>query len=99
MLKVIADSSTDLQPGDKALQGKDYEYLKYHRFEAIDHDRWITGRGPLIQIYEKEAAKAEGPQAFWEHDKKDVEGHSLVPKYHMVRVIDGSVKMTNPPVG
>lgn len=79
------------QRGDKALRGEE-EYLSLHTFDVVDHDRWITGRGTLITVYDPNAADNSKP--YWEHENTTEEGKNLVPKGFKVRVIDGSVKMT-----
>jgi hypothetical protein len=45
---------THIQPGDKALGGKE-EYLTNHYFDSDEETRWITGRGELIMIYDPAA--------------------------------------------
>jgi len=86
-----ADSTIYIQPGDIALGGEEHEHLSYHEFEAVNYDRWLTGSGVLIQIYK--------PKAVEEPVREHKTGSSLVPKDFVVRVIDGSVKMTKSAAG
>lgn len=85
-----------MQLGDAALEGKE-EYLPSHLFDPVDHDRWITGKGTLIMVFDPKAAENTSP--FWEHEKTTEEGKSRVPKGFKVKVIDGSVKMTKSAAG
>jgi hypothetical protein len=80
-----------IQCGDVALDGKE-EYIPSHLFDAADYDRWMTGKGTLIRVYDPKAAK--NTPAYWEHENTTEVAKSRVPAGFKVEVIDGQVKMT-----
>jgi hypothetical protein len=53
-----------IQTGATALVGK-LEFINAHIFEAVDHDRKITGKGTSIMCYDPEADETSEP--LWQH--------------------------------
>ena len=80
-----------IQLGEDALDGKE-EYIPSHIFEAANHDRWISGRGTLILIFDPRATDNTPP--YWKHNSTTQDSRSQVPAGYEVKVIDGRVKMT-----
>ena len=80
-----------IQVGTRALKGEE-EYINVKLFEAVDHDRTITGRGKNIMIFDPKVDMSTPP--YWEHDNPSENATSLVPIGHVVRVIGATVKFT-----
>ena len=80
-----------IQTGAQALAGKE-EYINVKLFEAVDHDRKITGRGMNIIIFDPKADMSTPP--YWEHDNTSENATSLVPAGYEVRVIGATVKFS-----
>jgi len=72
--------------GAKALVGKS-EFINAHIFEAVDHDRKITGKGTSIMCYDPEADETSEP--LWQHTSVT---DKLVPAGHEVEVLGATVK-------
>ena len=91
-IRFIKLTRINVKDGDIALKGEEEEYLSIHIFDAVDYDRWITGRGTLITVYDPNAAKKTKP--YWEYENTTENASSFVPRQFKVRVIEGWVKMT-----
>lgn len=80
-----------IQTGAQALAGKE-EYINVKLFEAVDHDRKITGRGKSIMIYDPKKEMSTPP--YWQHNNISKDGTSDVPAGFKVRVIGAFVTFT-----
>jgi hypothetical protein len=80
-----------IQTGAQALAGRE-EYIKVKLFEAVDHDRKITGKGMSIMIYDPQKDMSTPP--YWEHNNTSQNATGNVPAGFKVRVIGATVRFT-----
>lgn len=77
-----------MQRGDIALGGTE-EYLPSHRFTAVDHDRWIIGRGESIVVFNP---NAKGDTS--KYQNTTVDQKISVPKGFEAEVMNGYARLT-----
>jgi hypothetical protein len=90
-LTVLELTPSYTQTGSQALAGKE-EYINVKLFEAVDHDRKITGKGMSIMVYDPKKDMSTPP--YWQHNNTSQNATGNVPAGFKVRVIGATVRFT-----
>lgn len=76
--------------GAKAMRGEFETILNTFIFKGVDHDREITGRGKLIQVYDPTKDMSTAP--YWEYEDETISNTRDVPAGYEVRIVKATVR-------